>query len=276
MTTADAAGPAGAADALDGLLADLAAEHASLDEVVADLGPSSWRTPTPSPGWTVFDQIAHLAYFDRAAATAIADPDAFAAGAAALVEGALSEGLDEYTLSPLRALEPAELLRRWRGARGELLQAGATLDPAARVPWYGPAMGARSFLSARLMESWAHGTDVADALGAHRTPTDRLRHVARLGVNTRAWSYRVRGEEPPPGTVRVVLLAPSGVTWTFGPDDADDVVEGTAEEFCLVVTQRRHLEDTALRTGALGRDWMLRAQAFAGAPTEGPARRGRS
>jgi uncharacterized protein (TIGR03084 family) len=271
VTTADVARTT---DALDGLVADLAAEHHALDEVVADLGPSAWRTPTPSPGWTVADQIAHLTYFDRAAAAAITDPDAFAADVAALVEGALDEGLDEYTLGALRTLEPAELLASWRRARGELIRAAATLDPAARVPWYGPAMGARSFLSARLMETWAHGTDVVDALGARRAPTDRLRHVARLGANTRAWSYRVRGEEPPPGTVRVVLLAPSGATWTYGPDDADDVVEGSAEEFCLVVTQRRHLDDTALRTGALGRAWMLRAQAFAGGPSEGPPPRG--
>ncbi len=262
-----------AASPLDEVIADLAAEQDDLDRVVADLPAASWCAPTPSPGWSVADQIAHLAFFDRSAATAITDADAFAASVAALVEGARREGLDEYTLGALRALEPAEVLSTWRRARADLLTAAATLDAAARVAWYGPPMGARSFLSARLMETWAHGSDVVDALGLHRAATDRLRHVAQLGFNTRAWSYRVRGEEPPAGAVGVLLLAPSGATWTYGPGDADDVVEGTAEEFCLVVTQRRHLEDTDLRAGGLARHWLVRAQAFAGGPSEGPAPR---
>lgn len=258
------------ADALEALLADLVAEHGALDAVVAAIPAPSWRTPTPSAGWDVADQIAHLAYFDCAAATAITDAEAFARDVEALLDGALREGLDEYTLGPFRELDPPALLAAWRAGRAELVRAAGTLSAAQRVPWYGPPMGARSFLSARLMETWAHGTDVVDALGASRPATDRLRHVAHLGVTTREWSYRVRGEEPPAGTVRVALRCPSGATFVAGPADADDVVEGSLEEFCLVVTQRRHLDDTDLRTGALGREWLLRAQAFAGAPTEGP------
>jgi uncharacterized protein (TIGR03084 family) len=133
-------------------------------------------------------------------------------------------------------------------------------------------MGAKSFLSARLMETWAHGTDVVDALKASRPATERLIHVAQLGYNTRRWSYQVRGDTMPPGEVRLELQSPAGATWTWGPDAADDTVSGLAEEFCLVVTQRRHVEDTSLTAGALGADWLIRAQAFAGAPTSGPAR----
>lgn len=260
-------------EAMAALRADLASEQDSLDALAADLTPAAWRTPTPSPGWSVTDQVAHLAYFDRAAARALSDPDAFARDLAALLEGSQEVGVDEYTLAPLRALGPDGLLAAAREARHELLAAAHGLAATARVPWYGPAMGARSFLSARLMETWAHGTDVADALGVTRPATDRLRHVARLGVNTRDWSYLVRGETPPTGTVRVELLAPSGARWAWGPEDAEDVVAGDALEFCLVVTQRRHVDDTSLRAGPLGRDWLVRAQAFAGAPSEGPAPR---
>jgi uncharacterized protein (TIGR03084 family) len=131
-------------------------------------------------------------------------------------------------------------------------------------------MGAVSFLTARLMETWAHGTDVAEALGVTRQPTDRLRHIAQLGFMTRKWSYNVRGEELPAGTVRLDLTSPSNEQWSWGVPDADDCVSGSAEEFCLVVTQRRHVDDTSLTTGELGRDWLLKAQAFAGGPSEGP------
>jgi uncharacterized protein (TIGR03084 family) len=139
-------------------------------------------------------------------------------------------------------------------------------------------MSKRSFLTARLMEAWAHGQDVVEAAGAERPPTDRLRHVAQLGVITRGWSYKNRGLEPPDGQVRVELAAPSGDVWTWGDADGsitgDDLVSGPAEDFCLVVTQRRHVDDTRLAVrGPLAREWMECAQAFAGPATTGPAAR---
>ncbi len=265
-----------AADELAALALDLAAEQVALDDLVAGLDDALWRRATPAAGWDVADQIAHLAYFDGAAATAITDPADFAHSLATLAGAAIEDDLDEVTLGPWRAVAPAIVLAGWRSNRAALAAAARGLDPADRVPWYGPSMSARSFLSARLMETWAHGTDVADALDRRLAATDRLRHVARLGVVTRGWSYAVRGETAPPGTVRVVLRAPSGVEWTWGEADAEDEVTGPAEDFCLVVTQRRHLEDTALVLGELGRHWLERAQAFAGRPTLGPRPRSAS
>lgn len=256
------------------LVGDLAGEHAALDALVADLDPARWRRPTASPGWDVADQIGHLTYFDRAATTALRDPEAFRASVTALVEGASREGLDAFTLSDFRAMSPDELLAAWRDARGALLDAASRAVDGVRVDWYGPAMSPSSFLSARLMETWAHGTDVADALALRLPATDRLRHVARLGVVTRRWSYVVRGEEPPSGEVRVELTGPGGEAWVWGSDEAEDVIAGPAEDFCLVVVQRRHVDDTALTAGELGRHWLDRAQAFAGGPSDGPAPRG--
>ena len=71
-------------------------------------------------------------------------------------------------------------------------------------------MSAVSFATARLMETWAHGQDVVDALGAHREPTDRLRHVAHIGVRARPFSYVTNGREMPEGEVRVELRSPVG------------------------------------------------------------------
>ena len=251
---------------------ELRDEQDALDAVVAPLTDDQWKLDTPSPGWTVADQIGHLTYFDGTAATAITDPDAFQEGMKALLSGGGSAGGADVTLH--RHLSPNELLDAWRDNRRRLAEVAVTLDDTARIPWYGPSMGAKSFLTARLMECWAHGQDVVDAVGADRPATDRLRHIAQLGFITRGWSYVNRGLETPPGDVRLELAAPSGDVWRYGPDDATDVVTGPALDFCLVVTQRRHVDDTGLEvTGDLARDWLTKAQVFAGPATDGPARR---
>ena len=163
------------------------------------------------------------------------------------------------------------MLAAWRRNRDTLAAAASSLTDDSRVEWYGPSMSARSFLTARLMEAWAHGQDVVDAVGATRTPTDRLRHIAQLGVITRGWSYANRGLPVPEEEVGVALTGPSGATWTWGPEGAAASIAGPAEDFCLVVTQRRHVDDTALVVrGDVARDWMLKAQVFAGRATNGP------
>ena len=257
------------------LTTDLRDEHQALDDVVSDLAGERWAVDTPSPGWSVADQIAHLTYFDGTAADAITAPDRFAETNAELF-AILAEGasMEDLTLGWSRGITPDDLLERWRANQARLLDAAAGLDETARVAWYGPSMGAKSFLTARLMETWAHGQDVVDALGAERPATDRLRHIAQLGVLTRSWSFVNRGLEPPAGEVRVALDAPSGATWTWNDDGEDGSIAGPAQDFCLVVTQRRHVDDTALRTeGPVARRWMEHAQAFAGPPADGPTPR---
>ncbi len=252
---------------------DLIAEQDALDIIVAPLTLDQWSVPTPSVRWFVADQIGHLAYFDDAAVLAIADPDAFVMKIGELLAVAPNgdEAMDELTLGSFRRMAPDELLGTWRTHRQRLAEASLDLDESRRVPWYGPAMGAKSFLTARLMETWAHGQDIVDAVGATRPATDRLVHIAQLGFLTRGWSYANRGLEPPTEPVRVNLTAPSGATWTFGPEDATQSVTGDATDFCLVVTQRRHWKDTALVATPLAVDWLEMAQAFAGPPTSGPA-----
>lgn len=257
------------------VLDDLVAEQRALDAVVADLDPAQWALPTPSPRWSIADQIGHLTYFDTTATLAIVDPPAFVTHRGELVASFADDlAVDGATLGAFRRLAPAEQLAEWRRHRDELEAAGRTLADDARVEWYGPSMGAKSFLTARLMEVWAHGQDVCDTVGARREPTDRLQHIAQLGVITRGWSYAVRGETKPDDEVRVELAAPSGAVWSWGPEGASESVTGPAEDFCLVVTQRRHVDDTTLSLhGHAARDWMTKAQAFAGGATSGPAPR---
>jgi uncharacterized protein (TIGR03084 family) len=251
------------------LLADLQAETADLDAMLAPLTDGEYRTPTPAAGWCISDQVSHLAYFDEAALLAATDPARFKIGAAQLM--ARGAGFTDEVAARHRATPGPELRDWFRRARGELVAGFATVDPAARLPWYGPDMSAASSVTARLMETWAHGQDVADALGVRRRPTARLRHIAHIGVRTIGFSFILRGRPVPTVPVRVEIGAPDGSTWTWGPDDAADVVRAPALDFCLVVTQRRHPADTALTaSGAVATEWISIAQAFAGAP--GPGR----
>lgn len=254
---------------LEELIADLEAEHRDLDRVVRDLEPSEWDIETPAEPWTVRDQISHLTFFDDAATLAARDPEVFSknlAEAGADVEGYMAAPLEKG-----RAMEPRDVLSWWRAARDRMLETFRGLDPAARVPWFGPPMSSASFITARLMETWAHGQDVVDALGIARQPTDRLRHICFLGYRARRFSYVANGKPEPQDDVRVELSAPDGSLWTFGESDTN-VVRGPALDFCLAVTQRRHLDDTALEIeGPAARGWMEIAQAFAGPP--GPGRK---
>jgi len=249
--------------------ADLVAEQDALDEALTSLTAAEWATPTASPRWSVADQIGHLAFFDNTAALAIEDPDGFRAHKADLV-GDLDDELsmDRKTLEEFRQMEPPQLVDSWRAKRERLARAAIELGEDDRVVWYGPSMGAKSFLTARLMECWAHGQDAVSAVGRSLEPTDRLAHIARLGFITRGWSYTNRKLEPPKAAVSVVLTAPSGDEWIFGDASAEQSVQGSAEDFCLVVTQRRHVDNTNLViTGAAAREWMQIAQVFAGPPT---------
>jgi uncharacterized protein (TIGR03084 family) len=255
---------------LPGLLEELEAEHVDLERLVVGLDEASWGLATPAPDWAVRDQVSHLAFFDDAATQAITDPDTFVVTA----EAALARGGDpmEEHLRRGRAMTGQAVLAWWQRARHAMVDAARTLEARDRVPWFGPPMSAMSFVSARLMETWAHGQDVADALGVARVPTTRLRHIAHLGVRARPFSYVVRGLAVPEGGVRVELTSPSGERWAWDADDAGSaVVSGPALDFCLVVTQRRHVSDTALTVqGPAAEEWLAIAQAFAGPP--GPGR----
>jgi len=251
------------------LAADLAAESAVTRALVAGLDEPGWRTPTPAAGWDIVDQIGHLAYFDEVTVRSALHPAEFEAELAAA-----SEGVDPDAIAArFRDRSGAQLLGWFDTARADLIATFAGLDPRARLPWFGPAMSAASSLTARIMETWAHTQDVADALGVTREPTSRLRHVAHIGVGARAFSYAVHGKTLPAVDIRVELTGPDGTAWTWGPAGAENRVTGPALDFCLLVTQRRHRDDLALAIeGPAATEWMAIAQAFAGAAGTGRPR----
>jgi uncharacterized protein (TIGR03084 family) len=254
---------------ISALADDVAAEHAELAAVLGPLSEREWSLVTPSPGWTIRDQITHLAWFDRATVTALTDPEAFSV----LRDRALEAGpdfVDEMVRQEV-GRTGASAAAWWAEERARLVAALGQVDPSVRVPWFGPAMSVASKATARIMETWAHGQDVLDALGRGRAPTTRLRHVAHIGVRARPNSYAAQGRQMPAAEVVVSLVGPAGECWSWGDPGLPDRVDGSALDFCLVVTRRRHVDDTDLKaTPGPAREWMEIAQAFAGEP--GPGR----
>lgn len=251
------------------ICSDLKAEYDELESVLADLDESQWEMRTPFLNWSIKDEIRHLAYFDERAVLAITNPKAFNHHLAEVLNDfdAFEKTLEEYGLEML----PGELMEWWRNQREIIVDILAGCARKERLRWYGPNMSALSLATSRLMETWAHGQDIFDALRIRRTTTDRLRHIAHLGVKTFKWTYDNRCLMVPAEPVRVELIGPSGGLWTWGQEDAENRIQGPAEDFCLVVAQCRHVDDTSLKVnGRIARDWMEKAQCFAGPPRDGP------
>lgn len=252
------------------LVSDLSAERSQLLNLIAQATREEWNSRTPSPGWTVLDQVAHLAFFDEVGALSVGDPPGFALER----ERAVAQA-DSYDADHLRRVprDVPALLEYWEAAADRLRAVALAAPAGGRVPWYGLDMSLASMVSARIMEHWAHGHDVASSLGAEWNPTDRLSHVAHLAFRARPYGYLVRGLPAPQIPVRVLLDAPSGETWEYGPEDAEERIAGSAEDFCLVLVRRRHVDDTTLVvTGNVAREWLEIGQAYAGPPGQGPAR----
>jgi uncharacterized protein (TIGR03084 family) len=250
------------------LLRDLEQETDGLLGCLRSAAEQVWETATPAAGWAVRDQVSHLAFFDDFAHLAMTDADRFRTEAAALT--APGPDFPDRVAEAHRHMSPAELLTWFTESRNRLLATFTGEDPRRRLPWFGPDMSVASSATARLMETWAHGQDVFDALGVEHAPSPGLRSIAHLGVSTFGFAHQLNGLAVPAEPVRVELDAPTGEVWTWGPADAGNRVTGPAEDFVLAVTQRRHRDDTGLTIqGQVASTWMSIAQAYAGAPGSG-------
>ncbi|MFE6157603.1 TIGR03084 family metal-binding protein [Streptomyces sp. NPDC056486] len=249
------------------LIDDLAAEFDSLQALITS--ETDLRRPTPAAGWDIRAGVSHLIGCDLLAKDAIAVPDEFQRARPTTADG-LTELIDSH-IAARQDLPVEQLRQEWTDAFAALSRAFQSTRRHQKVPWFGPPMTPATLATARLMEYWAHGQDVADALKAIRRPTDRIRHVCHLGFATFAFSFANRGLPVPPSPPRVELRLPSGRPWVRGPEDSDARITGNALDFALVVTQRRHRLDTSLTCrGEVAEQWLAIAQCFAG-PT-GPGR----
>lgn len=253
--------------------ADFRAESQALHDLLASRADIDWSRPTQFKGWTFDNVLRHLHFWNIAADLSLSDEDGFDRMVANFRSGpGRGEPMTAVEARVLDGLAGPELLAAWQAHFTAMTDRFLAADPKQRLKWVGPTMSARSSITARLMETWAHGQEVYDALGVVRRNEDRIRSICVLGINTFGWTFMNRKLEVPSPVPQLRLTAPSGEVWEWNTDNADDVVEGPAEDFCQVVTQVRALEDVKLAVrGPIATQWMAFAQCFAGPPVDPPA-----
>ncbi len=252
---------------------DLRDEATELHAFLRTLAPGEWGRPTPFKQWTPWDVVAHLHFFDRVSLLSLNDPEGFAACRDDLTAKMLQGiSLADEARREFADLDAGTLLDRWITSCHEMAEALGNSEPRRRLPWFGPDMSVSMFTTARYMETWAHGQDVYDLVHRERAHTDRIKHIAVIGMKTFGWTFVNRGEDVPGAPPYVRLTAPSGETWEWNEPSEEEFVRGTAVDFCHVVTQGRNVLDTALDVrGPVATRWMSIAQCFAGAATDPPA-----
>lgn len=252
---------------------DFRAECEAVATLLSPLSDNDFVRKTKFKGWRVNEILQHLLFFDRLALLSVTDQDAYDSHYLALNDlrkaGASLTKATDLVLSGLRG---TNLRRAWLQGAKDVADVFAQTDPKTRLKWVGPSMSARSSITARLMETWAHAQAIYDLFGVQRVNTDGIGNIVRLGVNTFGWTFTNRGEAVPEQMPLLRLTAPSGAVWTYGDAHSGESIEGLAEEFCMVVTQTRNIADTDLKvSGAVAARWMEVAQCFAGPPQTPPA-----
>jgi uncharacterized protein (TIGR03084 family) len=246
---------------LRALLDDLAAEEHELVDLVRGIRADDWLRPTPARGWDVRDTISHLADTDdMVIATATGAPGALAERVAGSASG------EDVTFRGVlygRRRSGSAVCAWFEASTTALHEMFLGLEPGARVPW-GIGMQPPSLVTARIMETWAHGLDVHTALGVASRDTDRLAHVAWLATRALPYAYSVAGREPPGDPLRVELTLPSGAAWSTGPTDAANRITGSAGEYCRVFVHRLPLSDakTLRAEGPAATDALRVARAY--------------
>lgn len=249
---------------------DFRAESRAMAALLDRADPATFDQPTQFKAWTINAVLQHLHFWNQMAGLQLTDEPLLLQRIAGVKSA--QGGMRAFENAHFQGLSGRPLLQAWREGVEVTADAFAKADPKARLKWPGPDMSARSSITARLMETWAHGQEVYDHLGVVRQNADRIQNIVVLGVNTFGWTYATRGTQPPGPMPHLVLTAPSGAVWTYGDASASERITGLAEQFCQVVTQTRNIADTQLQvTGPVATDWMSKAQCFAGAPETPPA-----
>jgi len=251
---------------------DFRQECLGIEKLIASIRVQDFDEPTGFKNWTVNNILRHLHVWNKAAFLSLTDEAAFNTYIDQAMAAVRTGDLPTFENQYLDSLSGKALFDTWRGFYPEMADAFANADPKARLPWAGPSMSARSSITARLMESWAHAQAIFDQQGLDRTSSDAIENIVVLGHNTFGWTFMNRGLDVPEPRPALRLVAPSGTVWEFGDPDGGELIEGKAEEFCQVVTQTRNIADTQLAvTGPNAQQWMSFAQCFAGPPEDPPA-----
>lgn len=246
-------------------------ESHRLELLLGSMKQEDFRVPTAFKGWTYEKILRHLHVWNMAAFNALDNEQALKAFLEEAMPAVFSLTLPRFEEACLGGLSGLALFQAWREFYPKLAERFALADPAARLSWAGPGMSARSCITARYMETWAHAQAIYDSMGRVRSNSDSIKSIVVLGLNTYGWTFVNRSLPVPEPRPMLRLEAPSGAMWTFGDADSLERVEGDAVEFCQVITQTRNLLDTKLNvSGENASAWMRIAQCFAGPPVDPP------
>ncbi|OXM53134.1 TIGR03084 family protein [Amycolatopsis thailandensis] len=257
----------------EAVIADLSAEAGSFEDLLTGLSDEDWAKVTPAVGWTVAHQVGHLTFVYRIAALAASDPEKFTAMTSTIGERGGFDAVVSATAAEHLAEGPAALLGHWQAARKAAVGALAAVPTESTVPWLVNPLPPTVLCAAGMMEAFAHGQDIADALGIRRERTDRLRRIVDFVALTWQFGYESNGLTPPAKPFRFEVSGPSGETWYAGAGDAETgLITGPAEDLVLLATRRRHRDDLDLKGDtAAAEEWLGIAQAYRGPKGAGRA-----
>ena len=250
-------------------------ESDALYKLLINADKNSFKLKTQFKSWTINDVLYHLHVWNIAALLSLKNENEFKEFMQNFMEAIKSgNSAREYEKILSDNTEGLDLLNLWKETYEKISNEFAKSDPKKRVKWAGPDMSVRSSITARHMETWAHGQEIFDQLGFERIDTDRIKNIVVIGVNTFGWTYINRNLSIPEKMPKLSLLSPSNELWEWNEDNEEDMISGSATEFSQVVTQVRNFNDTSLKvSGKIANEWMSIAQCFAG-PPENPPEKG--
>lgn len=249
---------------------DFLEESNILFNLLKGLSENEFENKTLFKQWTINDILVHLHFWNMSANSSINQPDQFDIMMKQFFSAIQTGKLRPYENGVIKQRGHV-LLNIWYELSKKLAKDFASIDPKLRVKWAGPEMSARTCISARQMEVWAHGQAIFDLLGKDRSESDRIKNVVVLGINAFGWSHQVHGLDTPKNMPFLRLKSPSGEIWEFGDFNYSNIIEGAAVEFSQVVAQTRNIADTSLKViGKEAKIWMENAQCFAGPPENPP------
>ena len=247
-------------------------ESDALYKLLINADKNSFKLKTQFKSWTINDVLYHLHVWNIAALLSLKNENEFKEFMQNFMEAIKSgNSAREYEKILSDNAEGLDLLNLWKETYEKISNEFAKSDPKKRVKWAGPDMSVRSSITARHMETWAHGQEIFDQLGFERIDTDRIKNIVVIGVNTFGWTYINRNISIPEKMPKLSLLSPSNELWEWNEDNEEDMISGSATEFSQVVTQVRNFNDTSLKvSGKIANEWMSIAQCFAGPPENPP------
>ena len=223
------------------ILSDLVAEQQFLDQFLQRIPLKDWDKKTRSVGWTIRDTISHLADSEELAASVMT-------GEADLTRYRSTPDLDSLRQEAVdkgRKMRPQDVIEWWRGGRAKVVEPLSHMGPEHRLEWIAGSMSARTLATTRLMETWAHGLDIYEALGAEIEDTPRIRHICWLGWKSLPYAFKLAGHDYVP--IRVEVIGPGYVKWVYGPDDAENLIKGSAADWARLSVRRATVKDTRLK-----------------------------